>query len=268
MLPQTALPQLIIDVVYPREEQVVTASDSTFIFGSVSIPSAHLSVNDITMKVYPNGAFLGVVPVTPGNFVFRCKAKTNSDSVEVERNVFIPPYLINTPRDTLAIDSSYIFPREDLEIGDGDYVQVAFKGTPGHTASFTIRGLVENAPMVEARPGKEFYWGEAVFGQGNALSTPEIEGIYSGVYKIANGIKLNEAEIVFKLNGTDGTDVTAHAPGKLTVCNELIPRIAELGEEWTVARTAPGLGYQLFLPQGIKLHITGKSGEYYRAHLN
>ncbi len=268
VFPKTIFSQLSLDIVYPREEQVVTAFDSTFIFGSVSNPLAVLHVNEIPVKVYPNGAFLGVVPVTSGNFIFSCTATVNTDTIRVSRNVFIPPYLSSTPSDTVAIDSNFIFPNEDIELSAGDYLQVAFKGTPGLLSSCSILGLIENGAMAEASPWKEFYWGEAVFGEDKPPITPEIRGVYHGVFKIPNGTELSNAEIEFQVNGANGTIIKAKAKGKISVRNDIIPRIAELNKEWTVARTGPGLGYQQFLPKGVRLWITGKKGHYCRARLN
>ncbi|MFQ5707346.1 MAG: N-acetylmuramoyl-L-alanine amidase [bacterium] len=267
-LPETVFSQLSLQVVYPREDLTITATDSTFIFGSVNDPSARVFVNGLPMRMYSNGAFLGVVPVKTGDFTFLCQAVLQGDTVVVLRKVYIPHYLTTSPRDSMVVDTSYVFPREDLELQPGDFVEVAFKGTPGLMATFTIPGLVENAAMVEKPPWKEFYWGEAVFGQGLAPKTPEIEGLYTGTYKIEPGVRLEQVRIEFHLKGNDGTSLKIFAPGELTVRNELVPRIARLTQELTVARTGPGKGYQLFLPDGVKCWITGKQGSYYRARLS
>jgi len=47
-----------------------------------------------------------------------------------------------------------------------------------------------------------------------------------------------------------------------------VPAVARLTNELTVARTGPGLGYLLFLPEGVKLWITGRKGDYWRARLS
>src|SRR5690348_16335972 len=49
---------LAIDVVYPRENQVVTSRDSNFVFGSIGSGKATLTVNGVPARVYPNGAFI------------------------------------------------------------------------------------------------------------------------------------------------------------------------------------------------------------------
>ena len=272
MAPASLHAQLALDIVYPREGQVVTAVDSTFVFGAANSADAQIFVNDQPVKLNLNGAFLTMVPVTSGEFTFRCRAVTPSDTIAVVRNVFIPPSLTTTA--PFAIDTSYIFPKDDLELSAGDYVQVSVKGTPGLFATFTIPGLVEKAPMAEGAPINEAHWGNApmlrgsaVFGDDGHYPKPAVAGIYRGIYKIPDGLELTGARIDFELNGTDGVYLNATAPGKLTVRKQLIPQIAELTEEWTIARTGPGLGPQLFLPAGVKLAITGKHGRFYRARL-
>jgi len=49
---------LAIDVVYPRENQVITSRDSNFVFGSIGSGKATLTVNGVPARVYPNGAFI------------------------------------------------------------------------------------------------------------------------------------------------------------------------------------------------------------------
>lgn len=267
LLPKFVFSQLALDVVYPREGEVVTASDSTFVFGSVSNPAARVTVNDFPVAVYPNGAFLGMVPVTQGDFQLKCEAVVDSQRVAVVREVPIQPFLATTPRDTFAIDSSYVFPQDDLELLPGDYIHVAFKGTPGLIGTCTIPGLVQAGPMAEAEPAQEFYWGEAVFGDGKASTSPEVDGVYTGVFKIDADAQLDSAEIIFNLTAGDGLNLETRAPGRLTVRDERVPKIAELTVGLTVARTGPGLAYQQFLPEGVRLQITGRNGHYSRARL-
>jgi len=122
--------------------------------------------------------------------------------------------------------------------------------------------------MVEGPPRKGHYWGESVFGVGNSSPLPEVAGIYRGGFFIKQGTEIDTAEVAFELRGSDGINATAIAPGRLTVREDTIPRIAVLTEELTVARAGAGLGYHMFLPDGVKLWITGQKGAYYRAHLN
>jgi N-acetylmuramoyl-L-alanine amidase len=58
---------LVINVVYPKPDQLLTARDSNFIFGSVGTGDAALRINGVTVPVWPNGAFMGWLPVPPDN---------------------------------------------------------------------------------------------------------------------------------------------------------------------------------------------------------
>ncbi|MFQ5676927.1 MAG: N-acetylmuramoyl-L-alanine amidase, partial [bacterium] len=173
-----------------------------------------------------------------------------------------------SPRDSVVIDSSLLLPDQDLQLRSGDYLEVMFKGTPGLQGTFSVPGLIERAPMTEDSSGAEFYWGESVFGSGKSRPSSVVEGIYRGGLIIAQGTNLDSAEIRFELRGNDGLAVKAIAPARLTVHDDPIPQIGELIEDLTVARTGPGLGYQMFLPRGVRLRITGKRGDYARAYLN
>ena len=260
--------QVKIDVVYPKEGGQVTASESSFIFGNVSPADAEFEINNKRVKLYSNGAFLAFLPVKPGSFTFQCRAVVQSDTTRLVRNVYIPYYLETSSRDSMVIDTSYVFPVEDWELQPGDVFKVAMKGTPGCKATFSIEGLAEDLPMAEIPPKRSFYWGEAVFGQGTNSQMPDVKGIYTGAYIIQSWDWAEGRQIFFKIFNENGDTVFATAAGKMAVDNSAIPRIARLTQEVTVAQTGPRLGYQLFLPQGVKVWITGRRGEYLRVRLS
>src|SRR5712675_804796 len=56
---------LQMTVVYPKPEQLLTVRDSNFIFGSVGSGDAALRINGVPIPVWPNGAFMGWLPVPP-----------------------------------------------------------------------------------------------------------------------------------------------------------------------------------------------------------
>ncbi|MCU0624736.1 MAG: hypothetical protein MUF53_12870, partial [Gemmatimonadaceae bacterium] len=57
---------LAIRVVYPKPNDVISARDSNFMFGSVGSGDATLSINGTAVPVQPNGAFLAWLPVPAG----------------------------------------------------------------------------------------------------------------------------------------------------------------------------------------------------------
>ncbi len=273
-----------LEVIYPREGLTITATDSTFIFGNFDYrplgleaedqpAKVEVTINGLPARLYPNKTYLAVVPVKPGPFTFHTVLRpivpdsTPADSTVVDRNIFIPYYLTTSPTDSLVVDSTYVFPQVDLEMMPGDVLGVVLKATPGCTARFAIDGVAANLPMTEQPPRKNFYWGEAVFGQARPPAIKEVRGIYTGVYVIRSVDFATKATIRFEVVDTLGRRVKLAAPGKLTIPASTVPRIATLTQELTVARTAAGRGYQLFLPAGVKLWITGREGNFYRARL-
>ena len=273
-----------LEIIYPREGLTITATDSTFIFGNFDYrpfgaatanPPIKFSVtiNGVSARLYPNQTYIAVVPVQSGPFTFHTVLRpifvdgTIGDSTVVERNVFIPYYLATSRRDTLVVDSSYVFPNVDLEMMPGAVLGVAVKASPGCTARFFIDSVAANLPMAEHPPAKNFYVGEAVFGQARPPATPLVRGIYTGVYIIRPQDAATNAVIRFEIIDSLGHRLEITAPGKLTILPKTIPRIASLTQELTVARTKPGRGYQLFLPAEVKLWITGREGNFYRAKL-
>jgi N-acetylmuramoyl-L-alanine amidase len=275
------------EVVYPREGLAITARDSTFVFGNFKYQPRdgedreksalsgrmQVTINGVPARLYPNNTYLAMVPVKPGNFTFRAIARlitesgAAADSTTLDRNVYIPYYLTTSPSDTLVADTSYVYPNVDLEMSPGDILGVALKATPGCSARFSIEGVASDLPMTEQPPMKNFYWGEAVFGQARPPATPEVGGIYTGAYVIRPQDAADKAAIRLEIADTLGNHMDVVAPGKLTIVTPTVPRIASLIQELTVGRTGPGRGYQLFLPAGVKLWITGREGNFYRARL-
>lgn len=256
-----------ITVVYPREGQTVTAFDSTFIFGQVNLPQAKFFINGKPIPLHSNGTYLAFIPVTIGDFCFSCIAVVDGDTAQIDRHVVVPSYLETSTTDSLVIDSGYVFPRQDWVLHEGDVFRVSCKGTPACRASFTIDGVRENIPMTEVPPVNDFYWGETVFGQAKSPKTPKVRGIYTGAYWVQPGDWRENRKIHFQLVSPQGDSMSFDAPGRLTILDTSIPIVAELTQPFTILRTEPWLGYYLFLPERVKLWITGKRGVFYRVRL-
>lgn len=267
VLTNTLFSQPNITVVYPREGQTVTAFDSTFIFGQVYPPHAQFSINGESIPLHRNGTYLAFLPIHVGDFTFSCIAVVDGDTSKLDRYVVVPGYLKTSTTDSLVVDPDYIFPKRDWQLHEGDVFRVSFKGTPGCRANFTINGVRENIPMTEVPPVNDFYWGETVFGQAKPPKTPKVKGIYTGAYWIQPGDWRNDREIQFQLTSPQGDSLNFKAPGRLTILDTSIPIVAELTGQLTVLRTEPWLGYHLFLPERVRLWITGRHGKFYRVRL-
>jgi N-acetylmuramoyl-L-alanine amidase len=88
---------LRISVVYPAPTDVVSAWDSTFIFGSAGTGKADLTVNGVEVPVWPNGAWFAWLAIpADSDLVFTIEARTLLDSARLEYPVqrprrFVPP---------------------------------------------------------------------------------------------------------------------------------------------------------------------------------
>ena len=97
-----------ISVIYPLEDAKIKASDSTFIFGSVT-PKSDLKINGHPVSVHPNGAFLAFLPLKPGDFTFELVAKNKAGSSAKKVKVKVPRPIAPIPTDSLDIIKGSIF---------------------------------------------------------------------------------------------------------------------------------------------------------------
>ena len=137
-----------IEIIYPKDSQLVRAVDSTFILGNVKIPNVkHILINDKEVRVHKDGGFLGFVPIQPGKFTFKIEIPFQyfmhySSLVKFWTNITvqIPEPLAQIPFDSLIIAKEIDPPSGYLNLKSGDRLQVSFQGTPGCVASFSISG--------------------------------------------------------------------------------------------------------------------------------
>ncbi len=275
-----------INVVYPPEGKEITSTDSTFIFGSVT-PGSDLVINDQYIEVHKNGAFLAYLPLKPGDFVFQLEAMNQGGISKKEVKVKVPFPHYRTPEDSLRIEAYDKAPSQDLVLTSGDIIQASFRGTPGCTASFYIEGLTSYLPMTELARYDSVFWAEGVFGKWERRDSILPDGIYTGLYKIKPGDRIENGTIVFelikKVQNPDSFYFPAQAcfdwekmlvcladsaPGKITIREETVPQIVELKDTSTIIRTGPGKGYLLlYQPQGARFVANGRNGEWIRFRL-
>ncbi len=270
LLSFTQLPAIQLEVIYPKEGAELSPGtrDSTFILGSAGPLVKYLKINQQPVRIYPGGGFLAWVPVQRGPFVFKCVAGNDGDSLTVERRVFIKPLVQTTRGDSLVIEDDMMLPRRDHRLHQGDLFRVAFKGTPGCRASFSIDGVRKNIPMSEKTPHNEFYWGDLVFGRADPAAANDIKGYYTGSYLVQPLDWREDRKVVFQLVNADGDTVRRKAPGRLTIFDNSSPQTARVIYDMSVMRTAPYCGYYYFLPKDVRLWTTGQIGPYVRVRLS
>ncbi len=81
-----------ISITYPRAGQLIAARDSNFIFGSVGSGDAGLEINGTPVPVWPNGSFMGWLPVPPDSAPqYEIVASNGSQFARVVHPVQLPP---------------------------------------------------------------------------------------------------------------------------------------------------------------------------------
>lgn|SRR5574341_191169 len=284
-----------INVIYPKDSQSVSVSDSTFILGNVS-PGSSLKINGFPVKVYHNGAFLAFLPLSPGDFTFELIATNKGGTTIRTLMVKVPKPVTPTPADSFRIEPDGKLPDVDMLLTAGDLIQVKFRGTPKQKAFFKIQNLTDWLPMAETQVKTESLPGNFVFGSGQFSDSLISEGVYSGSYLVKAMDKIDSAKILFRLvkSATVERDsaekylsiqklmkkacpdslqfslcVQDSADGKLTIVQWDTPQIIELTDTTQIARTGPNLGYTLlFQPQGVKAVANAKIGNWVRLKLS
>ncbi len=251
-----------IKIVYPKENSTVVASDSMHVYGNMWPKKAQVFINGKKAETYRNGTFMGVIPVETGIFQIKAQVLFEGDTSETKTQVYVPFYLKTSSETKLTIDTSYVFPREDLILRPGDIIKVAVKGTPGCKAFFTIKGIVKKFPMVELKPRKRYYWGESLFGEGINYQMSEVKGIYTGTYIIQTWDWGEKLPVQFMLQDENGNVVQTQSKGTLTIDVSTIPKIAEIRENAIYPKSGTQIGTQLFLYRGARVRVVAQRGKY------
>ena len=144
---------LQITVTYPKPDQMLTVRDSNFIFGNVGTGDAALRINGVAVPVYPNGAFMGWLPVPPDSAPrYEILARNPTESARLILPVRIPPVPDTTHRENVVGDT--LQPRPDTLTPVPGNVYVTL-GAPASTVDDTDRVTI-------ARPapgnGQEYKW--------------------------------------------------------------------------------------------------------------
>lgn len=173
-----------------------------------------------------------------------------------------PPAIL--PTLPLQIEEASIQPEQEMVLQPGDLIPVRFKGSPGHAASFRVGEKGVWQPMLEL-PAE---------GQGG------IAGIYSGVYQVQQEDRLDGAEITVRLEKAvveteihSPDEVTATAKSLITTLDPATPLVAEVSSNTADLKVGLGevrLGGPILttVPQGTRLHLTGRIGSNWRVRLS
>lgn len=239
-----------IRIAHPVENARLPALDSTFVFGAAP-PQGKLFINGVPAPIHPEGGFLTMVKLAPGEFKIQAELELDGNKYHFTRTIFVAEPEKPAPAAPLTIE--YVTPHQDQQLLPGDYLEVVCKASPGMSGYFTIKGVKGKFPLTETAkaPG----------------------GIYHGAYRIANDDKLQNAKIKVTLVDEKHHKRSKEAAGAVSLFPENPPVMAEVIASNTVLRAGPGLnlrdkaGYLMFPPPGTILQLTGSKGNEYRVRL-
>lgn len=125
---------------------MLTVRDSNFIFGTVGSGDAGLRINGVLVPVWPNGSFMGWLPVPPDSAPrYELVASNGLDSAQLTLPIQLPPPPDTTRPDTIPLDTV-------IPIAGNVYATL---GAPASTVNDTDRVSI-------ARPapgnGQEYKW--------------------------------------------------------------------------------------------------------------
>lgn len=238
-------------LVIPESDTVETAS-SVYRLSASTNPGNRVEVNGKEFRVFPSGAFAGLLDVSVGENLFTITVTTSSGQKQTKSFLIRRTKPITTTaRDTLLIEDTMMLPAQDMWLAAGDVLNVQFKGTPGCKASF-MNGIPMMERVTNSRNG--------------------IAGIYRGTYRVKETDTLLSQAITFRLEDSTGSFVTRSTAAKVSFKAHQLPMVGITKGERPYLNTGLGddrLGGHKFaiLNPGIRLKVTGKVGDLYRVAL-
>ncbi len=248
---------LFLQVQRPDKDTVQTYA-SHYRIAACTRPEAQAFINNRQMKVYPSGAFVGLVDVKVGVNTLRFTVKSSAgDSLWKDLVIIRPEPMKNSPHDTLVIEQAMMEPSQDMWLTTGDVLEVKFKGSPGWEASFDIPGVESGISMWELPPQ-----------QANGFA-----GVYFGRYKVKPTDETRDVQIKFRLKKSFWSREKVYSTAKISIFSKELPRVAEVIGQRPYLNTGDGDdrlgGSKLgFVRPGVFMEITGKVGSQYRVRLS
>lgn len=136
-----------LDVVYPKKNNVVINSSSTFFIGSAD-PKKDLTVNGVKVKVHPSGGFAYSIPLSTGKNTFSIVSGEDKLIYDIIR-----PAPQNSPAKAPAQKKEY----EDLKYALVVKENAPLRSTPISSGINRIAHLQKNMPLVLDGEKGNFY---------------------------------------------------------------------------------------------------------------
>lgn len=264
-----------IKVTYPSGSAIPAAS--TFIAGAIAAGTT-LTCNGAPVHVSPEGYFVHVVPLKPGENTFLLVQPQTAKQKELVIKREMPPPPISA--DTFKIDAEQLQPNNDRGIVVGDLLEFSARATPeaevvvslgkrkiilrpatavAQAASVNRHHKKSVKASVAASPinqGLDAAYGKVY--QRRSASPPDL---YVGYYKVQPDDQWNGVPARYTLNHA-GKTKSVFGNAKFTTIAQ--PILAETNHSDTIVRVGPGAGRTTPLNNGIRFFVDGWQGDQIR----
>ena len=238
---QDSIPDSVrLRVVFPADGDTLNF-DRIRYAGSV-LPGAAAFVQGQKVKVYPTGAFVGMVNLQPGESQIVFSSHDSLGEVSDTLRIFREPPLVSYQASPTAINTNRVFPARDVYLMRGDALEVEFMGSPGGHSIFSIDKLAKNLNMIEM-PSK---------------SQGALKGVYKGTIMIPRVNKYKPKPVEFKFRGKDGRTLKFKSEGRIHLLSEATPVIGVTADSSNLVLTEPDGEIWMVLPADVKMQIIGK----------
>lgn len=257
---------LALTIRYPDEGAVITARDSSFLFGATGTGRATLTLNGAPVKVWPNGAWLAWVAL-PADTVMRftAVAVSGADTTSVTRTVRRPRRFV-PPARAAWVDTATLSPRGQVWWPGDEWLPLALRAAPGSSVSLWA-GDTLLAQLVPDHRLSQVDEGIRAFDrdtsnlrrsappdryEGRLLPRDHLPGDSSWVVQVVNGADTMRVSWPIELHRSDTT------LGIVELNDD--PSRSGATDGITVARAARGGTYTWFWPAGTHAMADARVG--------
>lgn len=240
-----------LNILRPGKDSVITSVSRHYISGN-TCPSCRLTLNGESVKVWPTGAFAVSIDLEPGDTIIQLSS-TDPSGAQTEHKLVYEMRLPEPVKEEeeFRISSVKMTPSGEQWLMPGDRVEIEIKAQPGN--EFRINNRF---PAYE-RPRSE---------------TGGIGGLYYFTHVLKEGDPLAERDILVTMKNEENEMVSKDLESRIRVMDPDLPLIGKTTDTLPFLEFGRGTdrlgGAKInYVDTGILLHITGKSGDRYRAQL-
>ena len=254
---------LRIDLVYPAPTDVVQATDSTFLFGSLGRGDAILTVNGTSVAVEADGAWIAWVPLPDDTVAdIPIVAAAAADTQQLVAHLRLAPRFHPPDSAAVWIDTASFAPAGTMLWPAGAGIRLRVRAAPGASLRLlTSSGAV--IPFVPDTLPDEPSWGIRAFGVDTTAyrRAPRADWYLGWLPAEA----LDRSAMLEAALGADTARATW--PLALSVLDPARPPVVVLDDDTartgktdslTVGKAVPGGTYQWFFPTGTTAAVSGR----------